>query len=72
MNNYHDIIRSLPLGTVLTIGMDSGNIIGPVILREFNRLTDIVTVEEQGVVTGSPVTTIQLPVFKIEYLIYPS
>lgn len=67
MNHFADyLFRNLPIGTVVTLTMDSGNYIGPVTFRGFYPGTRTVVFEEQGTITPPNNTTIYLSVDKIE------
>ncbi|MCJ7841372.1 hypothetical protein MUB24_10755 [Lederbergia sp. NSJ-179] len=70
MNFADYIFRRLMEGTVVTVTMDSGNVIGPVVFIHYNPVTGIVVFEEQGTISPPTTSIINVDVRKIESVTY--
>ncbi|KRG13856.1 hypothetical protein [Lederbergia galactosidilytica] len=71
MLNFADyLFRHLLEGTVVTVTMDSGQIIGPVVFVQYTPATQAVMFEEQGTISPPTGTIINVDVNKIESVSY--
>lgn len=64
------ILYRLPRGTVVTIVMDSGNIIGPATIQEHYPLQGMVALLEQGDISPPGNTITYIHVGKVESVSY--
>lgn len=70
MNFADYIFRRLIPGTIITVTMDSGNIIGPAIFTHYNPATSIAVLEEEGTMSPPTNMIINIGSSKVESIMY--